>query len=428
MKAALRTQGEMIDLQLKSVSKRYRIQTESETPSSGLLGKLRRFSTNKDFWAVKDISFEVPRGQALGIIGHNGAGKSTLLKLLSGIATPTKGEMIINGRLSALLEVGSGFHPELTGRENTFLSGSILGMRRAEIAEKLDSIIDFAGVRQFIDIPAKRYSSGMFVRLGFSIAAHLEPEILLLDEVLAVGDLAFQEKCKKRIAELHEAGTTLVFISHDLTAVRDLCGRVILLEKGQIKADGSADDVIREYTKGAIFQKRSEVPAESRVAEITDVSFYDSEGKKTGSFLTGEPLTARVDYVVHQPTPNVSISLYFYGSDRQMAAQWTTALEGIPMDLETGTSSVEFSCAQLGLQPGVYHLDVTIEQMGTNLEFEYQSQCASIHVHATQKLRGAFYMPHTWRQVHLSDARAHHAGVEFVAEETENDPLSLSSS
>jgi len=417
----------MIDLQLKSVSKRYRIQTESDKRSGGLLGKLRRSTSSKDFWAVKDVSFEVPRGQALGIVGHNGAGKSTLLKLLSSIATPTQGEIIINGRLSALLEVGSGFHPELTGRENTFLSGSILGMRRAEIAEKLDSIIDFAGVRQFIDIPAKRYSSGMFVRLGFSIAAHLEPEILLLDEVLAVGDLAFQEKCKKRITELHEAGTTLVFISHDLTAVKDLCSRVILLEKGRIKADGAPDEVIREYTESAVFHKRSEIAAEARVVEVTNVSFYDSSGMASGTFLTGEPMTARVDYLVHRPTPNVSVSLYFYGSDGQMTAQWTTALDGIPIDLESGVSSVEFSTTQLGLQGGVYYIDVTIEQMGTNFEYEYQSQCASIHVHTTQKLRGSFYMPHTWRQVHTENGDLRPA-LELMAEDTENDPLSLSSS
>src|SRR5947209_2348755 len=169
----------MIDLRFKGVSKRYRVPSEHAAGRPRVLRRLRGKQVKNDFWAIRDVSFEVERGESVGIIGHNGAGKSTILKLLSNITSPTKGEIAINGRLSALLEVGSGFHPELTGRENTYLSGSILGMRRAEIAEKLDSIIDFAGVRQFIDIPAKRYSSGMFVRLGFSIAAHLEPEILL---------------------------------------------------------------------------------------------------------------------------------------------------------------------------------------------------------------------------------------------------------
>ncbi|MBV9300564.1 MAG: ABC transporter ATP-binding protein [Acidobacteriaceae bacterium] len=244
----------MIDLRFEDVSKRYRIPSE-DGRGSGLFSKLPLKRPKTDFWALKNVSFEVKRGEALGIIGHNGAGKSTVLKLLSNITAPTRGKIAINGRLSALLEVGSGFHPELTGRENTYLSGSILGMRRREITNKLDSIIEFAGVRPHIDVPVKRYSSGMYVRLGFSITAHLEPDILLLDEVLAVGDAAFQEKCLKRIRELHGRGTTLVFISHDLTAVRDLCQRVLLLKKGEIAAEGSPGDVIDKYIHTAEFSQ-----------------------------------------------------------------------------------------------------------------------------------------------------------------------------
>src|SRR6476620_4171340 len=237
----------MIDLSLKQVSKRYRIRRESETAGRSLLSKLASLTRKEDFWALKDVSFEVPRGQALGIIGHNGAGKSTILKLLSRITTPTNGEIMINGRLSALIEVGSGFHPELTGRENVYLNGSILGMMRREITQKLDSIVEFAELRQFIDTPVKRYSSGMYVRLGFSIAAHLDPDILLLDEVLAVGDAAFQRKCIDRITELKKNGTTIVFISHDLRAVHQLCDRVILLKKGVIAADGDPVETIALY-------------------------------------------------------------------------------------------------------------------------------------------------------------------------------------
>src|SRR5579875_604402 len=207
----------MTALRFESVSKRYRIRSGPRSAESGLMSRLRRSNSHKaDFWALQNVSFEVQEGESLGIIGHNGAGKSTVLKLLSNISTPSKGQITINGRISALLEVGSGFHPELTGRENVYLSGSILGMRRAEITSKLDSIIEFAGVRQFIDIPVKRFSSGMFVRLGFSIAAHLDPDILLLDEVLAVGDAKFQERCQGRIHELKASGRTIVFISHDL--------------------------------------------------------------------------------------------------------------------------------------------------------------------------------------------------------------------
>src|SRR5436853_828510 len=226
----------MTDLELKKVSKKYRIRREVDANSSLVQKLLALRNRREDFWALKDINFKVKRGEALGIIGHNGAGKSTILKLLSRITTPSAGEIMINGRLSALIEVGSGFHPELTGRENVYLNGAILGMTRRQIAERLDSIVDFAGVRQFLDTPVKRYSSGMYVRLGFSIAAHLDPDILLLDEVLAVGDAAFQDKCLKRIAQMRDAGITIVFISHDLGAVERLCDRVLLMQKGEIIA------------------------------------------------------------------------------------------------------------------------------------------------------------------------------------------------
>jgi lipopolysaccharide transport system ATP-binding protein len=204
-KVSEKAKNAMIDLRLTRVSKRYMIQQtiDAETGRHSVRRTLQRLGLRltEEFWALRDVSFEVERGETLGIIGHNGAGKSTILKLLSNVTAPTSGEIAVTGQLSALIEVGSGFHPELTGRENIYLSGSILGMRRSEIAKKLERIIDFAGVREFIDMPVKHYSSGMYVRLGFSIAAHLEPDILLLDEVLAVGDAAFQAKCLDRINE-----------------------------------------------------------------------------------------------------------------------------------------------------------------------------------------------------------------------------------
>ncbi len=350
------------------------------------------------FWAVRDVSFAVRRGESLGIIGHNGAGKSTVLKLLSNITTPSRGEITINGRLAALLEVGSGFHPELTGRENIYLSGSLLGMSRREISEKLEAIIEFADMRRFIDSPSKRYSSGMLVRLGFSIAAHINPDILLLDEVLAVGDVAFQEKCKQRIGELHEQGTTLVFISHDLSAVRTLCERVILLERGEIRADGAPDEVIRQYVETATFHEQSRVSEDRRAANITNVSFHDASGERTSTMSTGQSVSARVAYTVQRPVPRGAVSLFFYTSDGTLGAQWTTALTGPPIDMQVGQGLVEFSCAELGLQPGVYQIDATIEEIDTRLQVEWQSGCTSIHVEPTLHVRGAFYMPHTWRE------------------------------
>ncbi|MBV9759043.1 MAG: ABC transporter ATP-binding protein [Acidobacteriaceae bacterium] len=383
----------MTALRFESVSKRYRITSGSNSSESG-----SRTKTHKsDFWALRDVNFEVAQGESLGIIGHNGAGKSTVLKLLSNISTPTKGKITINGRISALLEVGSGFHPELTGRENVYLSGSILGMRRAEITSKLESIIEFAGVRPFIDIPVKRFSSGMFVRLGFSIAAHLDPDILLLDEVLAVGDYAFQEKCKQRIAEMHRQGTTMVFISHDLNAVRSVCQRALLLQRGEVLAEGSPDEVIRRYTETAGFHQRPQITDERRVAEVTGVQFFDANGNRANGFKTGDPVSVRIDYLAHRHIPEGSLSLYFLTSDAGIAAQWTTSLCGRPIDMQIGPGSVEFTCDELGLQPGVYQIDATIEKNGTAEEYEWQHACASIHVDVG-KTRGSFYMPHTWRE------------------------------
>jgi lipopolysaccharide transport system ATP-binding protein len=236
----------MLDLDVSHVSKRYWLRQ----PRAGGLWS-RVVPRYQEFWALRDVSFSVTRGEALGIIGPNGAGKSTLLKLLSEITAPTAGEIRLYGRLAALIEIGSGFHPELTGRENVFLSGSIFGMRRAEIHAKLQQIIDFAGVGDFIDAPVKWFSSGMYVRLGFAIAAHLDPQILLVDEALAVGDAEFQQKCYERIDALRAAGTTIIFISHDLCSVERLCHRALLMQQGRVTASGAVDTVIAQYRNTA---------------------------------------------------------------------------------------------------------------------------------------------------------------------------------
>src|SRR2546423_12614554 len=234
----------MLDIKFNNVSKKYKLRSNG---NSARRWYRRGPQKSGDMWALRDVSFQVREGEALGIVGHNGAGKTTILKLLSSITAPTSGEITIRGRLAALVEVSSGFHPELTGLENIYLHGAMLGMRRSEIRRKLDSIVEFSGVGRYIDVPVKRYSSGMYVRLGFAIAAHLDPDILLLDEVLAVGDAAFQAKCLDRIAELRKTGRTIVFISHDLAAVYRLCDRALLLSHGCVLADGHPREVIDQY-------------------------------------------------------------------------------------------------------------------------------------------------------------------------------------
>lgn len=224
-----------------------------QSPFSFLKSKTKEvfgIDTKEEFWALRDVNFEINKGEVVGIIGHNGAGKSTLLKILSQITPPTTGEIRINGRVGSLLEVGTGFHPELTGRENIFLNGAILGMKKSEIVKKFDEIVKFADIEKFLDTPVKYYSSGMYVRLAFSVAAHMDPEILIVDEVLAVGDAEFQKKCLGKMNEITKKdGRTILFVSHNIEAIKELCGKTILLEKGNIKAIGETQKIIEIYSK-----------------------------------------------------------------------------------------------------------------------------------------------------------------------------------
>lgn len=408
----------MIDLKFNHVSKRYKVRAnedESAATSNPILRKLRQLRRgSQDFWALRDVTFEVERSEALGIIGHNGAGKSTILKLLSNITTPTSGQITINGRLSALIEVGSGFHPELTGRENVYLSGSILGMRRREITEKLDQIVEFAGIRQFIDVPVKRYSSGMYVRLGFSIAAHLDPDVLLLDEVLAVGDAAFQAKCLQRITDLKHGGKTIVFVSHDLGSVERLCDRVLLVQRGEVAASGPPREVIAEYQRLAGGFTASQPPAaqagiNTRRIEIRSVVFRDSLGNETSAFKTGGPLSVSIEYFAHERVEDAVFELFFYAGDEELHCQLTTESPERRLEVEPGRGRVEFSCPELGLQPGIYHLDATVVQREPLEGIEWQYHCAMMRVDPGRIVRGRFYTPHDWtiKSEPEADAGAH---------------------
>jgi homopolymeric O-antigen transport system ATP-binding protein len=410
------------------VAKRYKVRRTAGANGGrrSLRQKLTGFARRQDeFWAVRDVSFAVAEGETLGIIGHNGAGKSTILKLLSSVTVPTSGEIRIYGRLSALIEVGSGFHPELTGRENIYLSGSILGMRRREIADKLERIIEFAGVRDFIDAPVKHYSSGMYVRLGFSIAAHLEPDILLLDEVLAVGDAAFQSKCIDRINELHRQGRTIVFISHDLSAVERLCDRVILLKQGQVMATGTAAEVIAAYQDVESGYTPSETHAAadailSREARITSVTCHDVSGEPAAVFRTGSSATLRLTYVVHRPVPDAVFEIYLYSVVDRFSGVWcqitTASRNGLGIALEPGPGTVEFEVDEIGLQPGMYYVSATIvhtdQAIGTGIDS--QTECLTLRIDQGRFIQGTFYMPHRW---HLTPGPASSSDVpERVAE------------
>lgn len=238
----------MYAIEVENLTKVFHVlQRESSVKSAALKSLLRRFPQRTEFVALRDISFQIPRGQTVGVIGRNGSGKSTLLTLLSRIYRPTSGSITVHGRVATLLELGAGFHPEFTGIENIFLNGVILGMPRVELEKRLPQIIEFAELEEFIDTPVKHYSSGMITRLGFSVAVHLEPDVLLVDEVLAVGDGAFQEKCYNKIEEFKRQGVTIFFVSHDMNAVRRVCDRVLWIDQHELRADGAPEDVIAQY-------------------------------------------------------------------------------------------------------------------------------------------------------------------------------------
>ena len=346
-------------------------------------------------WALRDVSFEVKEGEALGIVGHNGAGKTTILKLLSSITTPTYGEITIRGRLVALVEVSSGFHPELTGRENVYLHGAMLGMRRAEIARKMDSIVDFSGVEKYIDVPVKRYSSGMYVRLGFSIAAHLDPDIVLLDEVLAVGDVAFQAKCLERIAELRKNGRTIVFVSHDLAAVYRLCDRALLLDRGQVLLDGAPRAVIDQYQQMAFADCTTSVAHElnpEKPMQCASVSFFSPAACE--SIRTGYPMVARFGYRAAERIDDVVFRISFYWPSGYLCAQLTNESPGPGLTVEAGEGVIEFQCPTLPVVPGLYRVDLGIEVNGR--EVDVRERCATLHVDPGKVAAGDFYVENEW--------------------------------
>jgi lipopolysaccharide transport system ATP-binding protein len=291
---------------------------------SGLATRSRRRAerTRRDFWALKDVSFEIKAGETVGIIGRNGAGKSTMLKILARITPPTSGRGETVGRVGSLLEVGTGFHPELTGRENIMLSAAIMGMRRSEVLSRFDDIVEFADLARFLETPVKRYSSGMYMRLAFSVAAHLEPEILLIDEVLAVGDAAFQKKCLGRMEELSGAGRTVLFVSHSMPSVLRLCPRVILLDGGRLTVDGGGSDVVEEYMgRGGGAAERewpdpASAPGDERV-RLKAIRIVNSSGNVSPEFDIREPMAVEVDYwnLSADPRFRPYVNLHFYNAE-----------------------------------------------------------------------------------------------------------------
>jgi len=321
---------------------------------------------DEDFWALRDINFNVNRGEVVGIIGHNGAGKSTMLKILSEITEPTTGQAVIRGRVASLLEVGTGFHPELTGRENIYLNGSILGMTRREISSKFNQIVEFSGIERFLDTPVKRYSSGMTVRLAFAVAAHLDPEILIIDEVLAVGDAEFQRRCLGKMQDVAESGRTVLFVSHNLGAVQSLCTRAILLESGQMQMDGEPHEVVGRYLHAAAEQRdvkladRTDREGDGR-GKLLDCRIHAQDNSSESVAKVGSPWQIDIDYEHDMTGERCAIQMGLHASNgTRVAFLHTEQFEGLDDAWpQRGTLSLQLDDACL-FWPGAYTINMAI--------------------------------------------------------------------
>ena len=339
----------------------------------------------REFWALRDVSFDVAPGEAFGIIGSNGAGKSTILKVLAGIMRPTLGTLRVGGRLSALIEVGAGFHPDLTGRENVYLNGTILGMSRPEIRRKFDEIVDFSGLEEFIDTPVKRYSSGMFARLGFSVAAHVDPEVLIVDEVLSVGDYMFQTKCQEKMHAILGGGATVIFVSHNLRAVTELCHRVLLLEHGRVVETGPAEQVVQTYLRRALAGVRDTANKDVFISKVA----VRGAGGEAVAFRSGERAWVDIELTARRECQKLSISLFLRDEGYQDAFNTSTERLGLgTFTLRTGES---FRCTyqiDLHLGQGTYHLGVSVVRYDIQREFDRWMPAASLFVSADRDVRG----------------------------------------
>lgn len=336
-----------------------------------------------EMWALRDVSMEVKRGEVLGVIGRNGAGKSTLLKILSRVTAPTHGEVRVRGRIASLLEVGTGFHPELTGRENVFLNGAILGMTKAEIRSRFDEIVAFAEIEKFIDTPVKRYSSGMFVRLAFAVAAHLDPEILIVDEVLAVGDASFQERCMGKMEKVAGAGRTVLLVSHNMSTIQQLCKRAVLLRNGEIYKTGEPSEVVSEYLsdsrQGANLEIRDWHDRKGNGdARLTRLLVSDIDGNETSTFLRGSTICFELDAEFYQSLVDPCFGVLIHGSTGESLIDLRSTHDGLRMGSVTGKVRVRAKMEANGLYPGRYYLSpwITVGER----EIDFPRMCGTIQV------------------------------------------------
>jgi homopolymeric O-antigen transport system ATP-binding protein len=403
-----------IVLGFEQVSKRYRLRRGWHFSSVGeAIGRLRRRVRSDDgtsadfFWALRDVTFQIQRGESVGLIGSNGAGKSTTLKILSRVTVPTSGTFSAVGKIGALIEVGAGFHFDLTGRENVFLNGAIMGMSRREVESKFNSIVTFAEIERFIDTPIKYYSSGMAVRLGFAVAAHINPDILLVDEVLAVGDAAFQAKCLNKLAELREQAKTIVLVSHNMTNIIQHCNRVVWLDRGTVRAAGDPEAIVEEYLSAVSPSAPATRSAESMVdgdapVRIVSVVARNHRGESNEPLVYGATAALEVEYEVVGPVVDPVLGITFENANGQTLGGLTSRFAGLKLDVSQPRGTVRLVLNPVIFTRGLYKLSVSLQDERLQRFYDVWSRSTTFSVEgpslASREVSGHVIYPHRWHQ------------------------------
>jgi ABC-type polysaccharide/polyol phosphate transport system ATPase subunit len=396
-------------IRFADVSKRFKLNAEQadsvlDTIISSFSHSRTAKKDDRELWAVQKTSFDIMPGECVGFVGRNGSGKSTMLKLISGIIRPTTGIIQITGRLSALLELGAGFHPDLTGRENISLNASILGLSNAEVAEIYDEIVEFSELSDFLNMPVKYYSSGMYMRLGFSVAVHVQPDVLLIDEILAVGDQSFQEKCIDRLHQLRDEGRTVLFVSHNLETVRSLCSRILWIEKGSLIADGPSEEVLQEYLESYNKQDLEEgeafiLPSRwgSGEVEITNLRLLNAAGEENSEFVTGEAVTIELAYKANEPVEKPEFILSIHRDDVATDEPDSQLVNSQPGEL-AGPGVVRCHIDSLPFPPALYHISAGVYGREAKTTFDYHERVKSLQVVADPERKGRGYLdiPAKW--------------------------------
>jgi ABC-2 type transport system ATP-binding protein len=379
-------------IDVDGVSKVFRLYREK--PSSLKARLLTSRSRAEEFWALRDITFEIQEGESLGLIGHNGSGKTTLLKVIAGILRPTSGAVRQYGRIAALLELGAGFHPELTGRENVYLNASFLGLTRKETDRVYEGIVEFAELQDFMDNQVKFYSSGMLVRLGFAVAVHVDPDILLIDEVLAVGDEAFQARCLERVRRFQREGRTIVLVTHALDTVRQVCDRAVMLDHGRVHAIGSPEEVVYELRYVLLRRDPNFVPEEgTREVEIASVELIRDDGSTARPVAPGEDLTVQVDVRTNEPVDDLDATFAVYDGANQLVVDGRTSREGYDFGRLNGKRRVRFLLREVPLPAGKYWVTIGLEAGTTGRLYHVQTQRYWFEVHEQSAARERIEVP-----------------------------------